>query len=107
VEITIFLHPIHTKKGLGNSLMKTLLDALKSTKHVSCEAAHQDKPVEFEVWNVLAVMSVDDQSEDGKFGMSLRDWYEKWGFKVVGRLEGVGWKQGRRLDTVYMELQLQ
>lgn len=107
VEITIFLHPIHTKKGLGTQLINTLLNALKSAKHISREAGHEDKPVEFEVWNVMAIMSVDDQSEDGKFGMALKEWYEKWGFKVVGRLEGVGWKKGRRLDTIYMELQLQ
>lgn len=107
VEITIFLHPIHTKKGLGNSLMKALLDALKLAKHITREAAHEDKTAEVEVWNVLAVMSVDDESEDGTSGMGLRDWYEKWGFKVVGRLEGIGFKKGRRLDTMYMQLQLQ
>ena len=107
VEITIFLHPIHTKKGLGSSMMKALLAALKTADHVGREAAHEDNPVEFDIWNVLAIMSIDDESEDGTFGMSLRDWYEKWGFKVVGRLEGIGWKQGRRLDTMYMQLRLQ
>jgi L-amino acid N-acyltransferase YncA len=107
VEITIFLHPIHTKKGLGSQMMKALLDALRIATHISREAGHEDKPVEFEVWNVMAIMSIDNQSEDGKFGMALKEWYEKWGFKVVGRLEGVGEKKGRRLDTMYMELQLQ
>jgi L-amino acid N-acyltransferase YncA len=106
VEITIFLHPIHTKKGLGSLLMKALLDALKGGKHVGQEAAHEDHTVEFDVWNVLAIMSIDNESEDGTFGMGLRDWYEKWGFKVVGRLEGIGFKQGRRLDTMYMQLKL-
>lgn len=107
VEITIFLHPFHTKKGLGSSLMKALLDALKVAKHVSREAAHEDNPVEFEIWNVLAIMSIDRESDNGTFGMSLRYWYEKWGFKVVGRLEGIGSKNARRLDTIYMQLQLQ
>ena len=106
VEITIFLHPSHTNKGLGAAMMKALLDALKVAKHVSREAAHEDKPVEFDIWNVMAIMSVDDKSADGTFGMGLKTWYEKWGFKVVGRLEGIGWKQGRRLDTLYMQLQL-
>ena len=107
VEITIFCHPMHTKKGLGAAMMKALLDALKVAKHVSREAAHEDKPAEFDIWNVMAIMSVDDKSPDGTFGMGLKDWYERWGFKVVGRLEGIGWKQGRRLDTLYMQLQLQ
>ena len=107
VEITIFLRPTYTKKGLGSRMMKALLDTLKITKHISREASYEDKPIEFDVWNVMAIMSVDDKSEDGTCGMGLRDWYEKWGFKVVGRLEGIGWKKGRRLDTMYMELQLQ
>ena len=106
VEITIILYPGHTKRGLGSLLMKNLLDALKTTKHIGREAGYEENLVEFDIWNVMAIMSVDDKSEDGTFGMSLKEWYEKWGFKVAGRLEGIGEKQGRRLDTLYMELQL-
>ena len=94
VEISVFLEHNHIGKGIGSMLMKQLLLSLRKTKHVSRETAHQDKPQEFEIRNVLAVMSVDDQTPES--GMELRNWYLHWGFEQVARLKEVGFKHGRR-----------
>ena len=92
--MSVFLEHNHIGKGVGSMLMKQLLFSLRKTKHLSREAAHQDKPQEFEIRNVLAVMSVDDQTPES--GMELRNWYLRWGFEQVARLKEVGFKHGRR-----------
>ena len=90
VEVTIFLHPDHTGKGIGNKLMGKLLENLKGRTHVAVEAEHEDKPQEQEVKQVLAIMAVDTERS-----LRLRDWYRSWGFAVVGNLKSVGFKKGR------------
>jgi phosphinothricin acetyltransferase len=35
-----------------------------------------------------------DEDAPGQ-GLALRDWYRRWGFEEVGRLQGVGYKKGR------------
>jgi L-amino acid N-acyltransferase YncA len=105
VEMTIFVHPEHIKRGIGSLLMKELVQKLREAKHNSCEASHDDEPVEFPIRNVLAVMAVDDQAVGG--GLALRDWYiGKWGFEQVGHLKQVGFKNGRWIDTMYLQLRL-
>jgi L-amino acid N-acyltransferase YncA len=93
VEITLFCHPDHVGQGVGSSLMRDLLRLLKETKHVSKEVGYEDQPKEFQIKNVMAVMSVDDERKDK--GLGLRDWYVRWGFSEVGRLKKIGFKQGR------------
>lgn len=101
VEVTIFVHPEHVRQGVGSSLMRGLLGLLKDARHHSREVGHEDQPRDFEIKQVLAVMSVDDEREDK--GLGLRDWYGKWGFGEVGRLKGIGYKDGRWLDTIYLQ----
>jgi L-amino acid N-acyltransferase YncA len=93
VEMTVFCHPDHRNKGIGGQLMGELLKALRSTKHISQEAGHEDNIVKFTIKKVFAVMAVDNTAAKG--GLELRDWYLKWGFEEVGRLKGVGFKKGR------------
>ena len=93
VEMTIFCHPDYIGKGVGDSLMRELLQLLKKTKHVGREAGYEDQVEEFEIKSVLAVMALDDEREDR--GLGLRDWYVKWGFSEVGRLKNIGFKKGR------------
>jgi L-amino acid N-acyltransferase YncA len=105
VEMTIFVHPEYIKRGIGSLLMGDLIQKLRETKHVSCEVGHESEPVEFPIRNVLAVMAVDDQAAGG--GLALRDWYiSKWGFEEVGHLKKVGFKNGRWIDTMYLQLRL-
>ncbi|KAK5412469.1 hypothetical protein LTR06_005439 [Exophiala xenobiotica] len=105
VEISLFCHPEHRHKGIGSKMLKDLLNALRTTKHVTKEAGHEDNPVECDVKKVFAVMAVDEDAPGQ--GLALRDWYRRWGFEEVGRLKGVGYKKGRIIDTMYMELHLQ
>lgn len=93
VEISLFCHPEHQNEGIGSQMISRLLNMLRTTKHLSKEAGHEDNLIEFQVKKVFAVMSVDDAAP-GK-GLALRDWYLKWGFEEVGRLKGVGCKNGR------------
>lgn len=94
VEMTIFVAPGYTDQGIGSMMMRQILYILRKAKHHSKEAGHENGAQEFEIRNVLAIMSVDDLTP--KKGLELRNWYMKWGFEEVGRLKGVGFKFGRR-----------
>jgi L-amino acid N-acyltransferase YncA len=93
VEMTVFCHPNHRGKKIGDRLMGELLKALRSTKHISQEAGHEENVVEFAIKKVFAIMAVDETAPRG--GLALRDWYVRWGFEEVGRLKGVGFKKDR------------
>jgi phosphinothricin acetyltransferase len=92
VEISLFCHPQHTKKGVGSQMMKRLIALLRCAKHVTREVGHEDSPQEHDVKKVMAIMSVDQNAAGG--GLAVRDWYKRWGFEEVGRLKGVGSKKG-------------
>ncbi|KAL1960664.1 hypothetical protein VTO42DRAFT_7243 [Malbranchea cinnamomea] len=54
--------------------------------------------------NLLAVMAVDTDGKGG--GEGLRDWYVKRGFVERGRMKEVGFKNGRWIDTIYLQYNL-
>ncbi|EHY61073.1 hypothetical protein HRR83_000833 [Exophiala dermatitidis] len=93
VEISLFCHPQHTNKGVGSQMIQQLLQMLRTTKHATKEVGHEDNVVEFDIKKVIAVMSVDESAPNS--GLALRDWYLRWGFEEVGRLKGVGSKNGQ------------
>jgi len=99
VEITIFIHPDFQSQGIGSRLLVALLDALH---HVSIQA-DSFRP---RVKEVVACMAIDTETKDGKRGEGLREWYEKRGFREVGRMTNVGWKFGRWLGVVFLQLSL-
>lgn len=77
-ELAIMCHPNAVKRGAGSALMQAFLDALE-----------KDGKIE----QVLAFMTVlEDEGEDKR----VKSFYEKWGFREVGRMEDVGQKFGRR-----------
>jgi L-amino acid N-acyltransferase YncA len=91
VEISIFCDPANTSVGVGSKLMERLLNELRSTKHVTWEHRHEDDPMEFEIKKAIAIIAVDERAP-----LNLARWYiDKFGFKQVGCLKGVGSKQGR------------
>jgi L-amino acid N-acyltransferase YncA len=77
-ELAIICHPDATKRGVGSKLMEAFLDALEDGKKIE---------------QILAFMTVlEDAAEDRR----VKRFYEKWGFREVGKLTDVGQKFGRR-----------
>lgn len=91
VELTLFCRPDYTGQGIGTRLITELIGLLRQTKHVTNESDYESHQVEFDIRKVLAVMAVDTASLG--YGLTLRDWYLKFGFEEVGRLKEVGWKK--------------
>ena len=54
------------------------------------------------ITQVLAVMAIDPDGLNAGYG--LRDFYVRWGFVQVGHLRKVGYKMGKWLDTLFMQL---
>lgn len=96
VEISIFCHPDFLKRGIGSKMLRELVDRLRHCKHTTSEVGFEEEMHDFEVKRVLAVMAVDNEEQDDSQNINLRDWYLRQGFKQVGRLEKIGFKNGRR-----------
>jgi phosphinothricin acetyltransferase len=81
-ENTVYLSPAHTGRGLGRTLMTSLLEACART------AVRQ-----------LVAVVVDENSEPNP-SLAL---HRSLGFTEAGRLSAVGHKHGRWLDTVLLQ----
>lgn len=79
VEITYFLKPTHTGKGIGHLVLEKLMEDAKrlGKKHI------------------LASIS-------GENEISLK-FHAKHGFQECGRFKRIGYKLGREFDIVYMQ----
>lgn len=87
VELAIMCHPGAVQRGVGSALMQAFLAALERRAGGTTE-------------QVLAFMTVlEDEADDQR----VKGFYEKWGFREVGRLEDVGQKFGRRC-VVFLKL---
>lgn len=70
------------------------------------EEGHEDSKFEMPVRNVFAVVS-QDVGRLGARGEEVARWYcRKFGFREVGRLEGVGWKLEMEVDVLYLQRRL-
>ncbi|GAA0599547.1 N-acetyltransferase family protein [Caenispirillum bisanense] len=83
VEDSVYIHPDHTGRGLGEALLREVLER--------CEALGYRQ--------MMGVVG------DGANAGSIR-LHEKLGFTRIGTAKDTGWKFGRWLDTVYMQKQL-
>ena len=82
VEHSVYVHPEHQGKGLGNILLGSLIDeARRRGKH-------------------MMVAGIESQNH-----ASLH-LHEKHGFVITGQMPQVGTKFGRWLDLTFMQLQL-
>lgn len=81
-EVTYFIHPDHTGKGLG----KMLLDSLEKGA------------IEKGITNILADIS--------SLNPNSIKFHQKNGFIECGRFRKVGKKKGREFDTVWMQKML-
>ncbi|KAH8881237.1 acyl-CoA N-acyltransferase [Thozetella sp. PMI_491] len=100
VEISIFCHPEHQGRGVGSSLLKSILAVLEKPEEYPGLRLAPDQPGR-SIKQVMAIMTFDDQGKDG--GMALKEFYQKHGFELRGQLVKVGYKSGRWLDTMYMQ----
>lgn len=83
VEISIYLGPASTGKGLGSALMAELLERAKAAG----------------IKEVLAIVA--DRGADASIRL-----HERFGFTEVGRMGRVGFKFGRWLGTVQLQKSL-
>lgn len=85
IEDSIFIHPDHVKRGLGRTLLGTLIRECKAQGYK----------------RLIAVFGAGREELPGTFKL-----HESFGFREVGRLLGVGEKFGRTLDTPILQLDL-
>jgi L-amino acid N-acyltransferase YncA len=81
-EDSIYVHPERMGQGLGGALLDALIER--------CVAA-----------GFRQLIAVIGGGEPGSVALHARR-----GFREAGRLTSVGWKHGRWLDSVYMQLEL-
>ncbi|KAF4281059.1 hypothetical protein CNMCM8689_001175 [Aspergillus fumigatus] len=110
VEVSLYVHPEYTSKGVGSRLLSSILESVESEAgvwHRACEHKEYESHVqvipedEGRVCSIIACMAVDTTGKEN--GEGLRKWYEQRGFVERGRLKNVGYKQGRWIDTVYLQ----
>ena len=81
-ENSIYVHPERTGRGLGQALLAQLITRSRQL-------------------GFRTIVAVIGGAEPSSIAL-----HAKCGFREVGRLEGVGWKKERWLDSVYMQLEL-
>ncbi|KAL1722953.1 acyl-CoA N-acyltransferase [Schizophyllum commune] len=111
VELSIYVHPDHLSGGVGSRLWTALEDALRQRNRAlvgdkgdSHSRDERTSPGATPIRHVLSVMALDTEGSQGGYG--LRDWYVKRGFVQKGHLEEVGYKFGRWIDTIILQLTL-
>ncbi|OAT10801.1 GNAT family N-acetyltransferase, variant 1 [Blastomyces gilchristii SLH14081] len=109
VEMSLFVHPEYHSRGIGSTLLSSLIEALQEAKHLSYQVtghAGSEARVhaEAKVKSILAIMTVNPEGKNG--GEGLRDWYVQRGFVERGRMKEVGFKYGKWIDTIYLQYTL-
>lgn len=93
VEITVYLSPAATGRGIGLLLMRRLLDYLRAVPKTEGRSHG--------VREVLAVVA-----DDPRHPMSLGTFYAKQGFEKVGTFRRMGWKFERWIDVDFWQMSL-
>jgi len=83
VEDSIYVHRDHLRKGVGKVLLSALIESCKARRYKQ----------------ILAVIG--DSDNQGSIGL-----HRSCGFVSVGTARDLGFKFGRWLDVVYMQLSL-
>ena len=82
-ENSIYVHPDRMGRGVGKTLLKALLDRASA-------------------YGFRTIIAVIGGAEPASIAV-----HAALGFREVGRLTGVGWKNERWLDSVYMQIELE
>jgi phosphinothricin acetyltransferase len=80
VENSVYVHHEHHRQGVGSLLLENLISRARNLGH-------------------HAIIAGIDGEQTGSMAL-----HGKFGFDTVGRFKEVGFKYGRWLDVVYMEL---
>jgi L-amino acid N-acyltransferase YncA len=83
VENSVYVHHEHHCRGVGSALLGNLIRRARSLEH-------------------HAIIAGIDGEQTGSFAL-----HAKFGFQKVGHLKQVGFKFGRWLDVIYMQLTLE
>ncbi|KAF2101694.1 acyl-CoA N-acyltransferase [Rhizodiscina lignyota] len=104
-ELSLFCHPEHRGRGIGTMLLQRMLAILKEPEKFPEYAGPKGpRTKEERVRQFIACMSVDVDAK--KKGLALKEYYESFGFEQRGHLREVGFKFGRWIDTIYLQLTL-
>ena len=95
-ELSLFVHPSHTRKGLGRKLLEELLHAMRNPDdHAAYFQSDAPRPP---VKSIVAVLVIDEDDLEG--------YYTSFGFERVGVFKEGGVKDGIKLDITMMQLML-
>jgi L-amino acid N-acyltransferase len=83
VENSVYVHHEYRRHGLGSLLLGELIKLARKFGH-------------------YAIIAAIDGEQEGSVAL-----HTKFGFKHVGRFKKIGYKFGRWLDVIYMELMLE
>ena len=103
LELSLFCHPDHVRRGIGKQLLLRLIEILERPEDFR-DWVEGTRLIDFKPRQLLAVMAIDIEGPGE--GLKLRDWYVKLGFVERGHLKDIGWKKGRWIDTMYLQLAL-
>jgi phosphinothricin acetyltransferase len=103
LELSLFCHPDHVRKGVGKHMLLRMIEILKEPQNFM-EWFEGNRLFDFKPRQLIACMAV-DVDMPGQ-GLKLRDFYLNLGFEQRGHLKEVGWKKGRWIDTIYLQLEL-
>jgi phosphinothricin acetyltransferase len=81
-EDSIYVHPERMGRGVGTALLQALIDRCAT-------------------YGFRTIIAVIGGAEPSSIAL-----HASFGFREAGRLTAVGWKHGRWLDSVYMQLEL-
>lgn len=103
VELTLMCHPERRGRGVGTLLLKKMLEILKEPNTHS-EYIANPRSDDSRTRVVIACISVYDTGKDN--ALDLKQFYQKFGFELVGHLKKVGHKFDQWIDTNYLQLAL-
>ncbi|KAJ3511625.1 hypothetical protein NLJ89_g3988 [Agrocybe chaxingu] len=94
-EITIYVTPVARTKGTGTKRVDALIGALKNT------AIGTEGP---KIKQAMSVITLNEEEPGGGYG--LRDWYGRWGPVQVRHVKKVGFKFGKWVHVLILQVSI-
>jgi phosphinothricin acetyltransferase len=110
VEISIYVNPQYVSAGAGSALMDGLMAALRTTRvrdpttenFIRNDVNLEQSNGPGSIHQVLVIMSLDPEGKEG----GLEKFYARWGFERIGHMKRVGYKFGRWIDVLMLQVSL-